>query len=55
MFTKFMILLLFRFAIFRRCLDSEMKEATRKGLSLEIRKGEKEALLTVNVNVNSKQ
>ena len=32
-----------RFAIFRRCLDAEMKDGTRQGVSLQRKKEEKEA------------
>lgn len=34
----------FRFAIFRRCLDAEMKDATRQGVCLETKKPEKESV-----------
>ena len=37
-------LLLFRFVIFRWCLDAEVKDARHKGISLETRKEEKEAV-----------
>ena len=32
-----------RFAIFRRCLDAEMKDSTRQGVILQTKKEEKEA------------
>ena len=33
-----------RFAIFRRCLDAEMKDSMRQGVSLQTKKEEKEAV-----------
>ena len=33
-----------RFAVFRRCLDAEMKDSTRKGVSLQTKKSDKEAV-----------
>ena len=33
-----------RFAIFRRCLDAEMKDSTQQGVSLQRKKEEKEAV-----------
>ena len=33
-----------RFAIFRRCVDAEMKDSTRQGVSLQTKKEEKEAV-----------
>ena len=33
-----------RFAIFRRCLDAEMKDSTRQGVSLQTKKEEKETV-----------
>ena len=41
---KFNELLLFTFAIFRRCLDPEMKDATCEGVSLETEREENEAV-----------
>ena len=43
MFFKLSIFYI-RFAIFRRCVDAEMKDSTRQGVSLQTKKEEKEAV-----------
>ena len=43
MFFKLSIFYI-RFLIFRRCVDAEMKDSTRQGVSLQTKKEEKEAV-----------